>query len=111
MDFSFINTVFNVSITPTLHLTSCVAAKYNISRHLFGVGALGSEQKQLQWYKQAPIYLLAGLTAEMVSGVIWTPMDVAKSRLQRGTEGHNSARRLLTEVYRKEGYRGLFRVS
>jgi len=62
---------------------------------------------------QAPVYLLSGLTAEVVSGVIWTPMDVAKSRLQRGAEDPStgrSAARLLRGVWKKEGWRGIFRV-
>lgn len=63
---------------------------------------------------QAPVYLLSGLTAELVSGVIWTPMDVAKSRLQRGTEDASTGRsavRLLRGVWNREGWRGIFRVS
>jgi hypothetical protein len=66
------------------------------------------------WMYQAPVYLLSGLTAEMISGVIWTPMDVAKSRLQRGAEDPSTGRsavRLLRGVWKREGWRGIFRVS
>jgi len=65
------------------------------------------------WMYQAPVYLLSGLTAELVSGVIWTPMDVAKSRLQRGAEDPSTGRsavRLLRGVWKREGWRGIFRV-
>ena len=63
---------------------------------------------------QAPMYLLSGLTAEAVSGVIWTPMDVAKSRLQKGVEDASigqSAVRILKGVWIRDGWRGVFRVG
>lgn len=69
------------------------------------------DPKAVSWFKQAPIYLLSGLSAEMVSGVIWTPMDVAKGRLQRGGDTHTTARGLLANVWKKEGYQGIFRVG
>jgi hypothetical protein len=84
------------------------ATKITSSRFLLG---RDTKPKDIPWFKQAPIYILAGLTAEMVSGVIWTPMDVAKSRLQRGADKHTTARALLTEVWRKESFKGVFRVS
>jgi hypothetical protein len=38
-------------------------------------------------------------------------MDVIKSRLQKGEDGTNSARVLLSKIWKEEGYRGVFRVS
>lgn len=94
-------------IVTTSILTLFQATKLASSRLLLGYNA---DPKDVPWFKQAPIYLLSGLTAEMVSGVIWTPMDVAKSRLQRGADKHTTARALLADVRRKEGLRGVFRV-
>jgi hypothetical protein len=37
-------------------------------------------------------------------------MDVVKSRLQKGEDGTNSARVLLSRIWKEEGYRGVFRV-
>lgn len=78
--------------------------------------AAASARTTPSWAHQVPVYLLSGLTTELVSGVVWTPMDVAKSRLQRGAEAEagphegRSARRLLLRVWRQEGWRGIFRV-
>jgi len=63
---------------------------------------------------RAPVYLLSGLTAEIVSGIIWTPMDVAKSRLQKGAEDASTGRstvRLLKGVWTRESGRGVCRVG
>ena len=90
------------------YLTKCVpATKLAISRTMFGLDA---DSRSIPWFKSVPIYLASGLTAEMVSGFIWTPMDVAKGRLQRGRDTHTTARALLGDVWNKEGYRGIFRV-
>lgn len=90
-----------------LWIDCLIATKLGLSRLL-----IKHEDKQnVSWFKQAPIYLASGLTAEMISGVIWTPMDVAKSRLQRGRDGYTTARSLLADVWQREGYLGLFRVS
>jgi len=59
--------------------------------------------------KQLPVFLAAGMTAEVASAAIWTPMDVVKSRLQKGEDGTNSARVLIRRIWREEGYRGVFR--
>ncbi|KAG8831215.1 hypothetical protein FRC17_003464 [Serendipita sp. 399] len=91
-----------------VYLTTYDAAKYGISNILLG---RDPDLRTVPWLKQVPIYLASGLTAEMVSGVIWTPMDVAKSRLQRGGEGHTTARSLLKDIWKKEGYRGVWRPS
>jgi hypothetical protein len=37
-------------------------------------------------------------------------MDVVKSRLQKGEDGTNSARVLISRIWKEEGYRGVFRV-
>ena len=84
-----------------------IATKLGLYRQLIQ----HEDNQNVSWFKQAPIYLASGLTAEMISGVIWTPMDVAKSRLQRGRDGYTTARSLLADVWHREGYRGLFRVS
>ncbi|KAG8775162.1 hypothetical protein FRC19_001930 [Serendipita sp. 401] len=89
-----------------VYLTTYDAAKYGMSKLILG---RDPDLRTVPWFKQVPIYLAAGLTAEMVSGVIWTPMDVAKSRLQRGSEGHITARSLLKDVWKREGYRGVWR--
>lgn len=88
------------------YLTTYDATKLGISRMAFGQDA---DSQRIPWFKSAPIYLASGLTAEMVSGIIWTPMDVAKGRLQRGRDKHTTARGLLGDVWKKEGCRGLFR--
>ncbi|PVF93102.1 mitochondrial carrier [Serendipita vermifera] len=89
-----------------VYLTTYDAAKLNMARLL---GCKDQDPKTIPWWKQGPIYLISGLTAEMVSGVIWTPMDVAKSRLQRGKDNHTKARTLLKEIWKMEGYRGVWR--
>lgn len=89
-----------------VYLTTYEAAKLASSRLLLDQNV---DPQQVPWYRQAPIYLMSGLAAEMVSGVIWTPMDVAKSRLQRGADKHTTARSLLADVWKKEGPTGIFR--
>jgi len=44
----------------------------------------------------------------VLSGAIWTPMDVMKARLQKGNEG-TSATKLLKKIWREEGYKGVWR--
>jgi hypothetical protein len=49
--------------------------------------------------------------AEIASGAIWTPLDVLKSRLQKGESGNESrsAIRLLKKIVHEEGVKGVFR--
>ncbi|KAL1921501.1 uncharacterized protein VTP21DRAFT_11217 [Calcarisporiella thermophila] len=61
-------------------------------------------------------HLLAGACAECVSGLVWTPMEVMKNRLQAGGDARageeltrESTRRLAGEIWQKEGVRGFFR--
>jgi len=77
-----------------------IATKLELSRRLIR----HEDNQNVSWLKQAPIYLASGLTAEMISGVIWTPMDVAKTRLQRGRDEYTTARSLLANVWQREGY-------
>ncbi|GAA5859702.1 hypothetical protein JCM8547_006991 [Rhodosporidiobolus lusitaniae] len=58
--------------------------------------------------RQLPVFLAAGTAAELASGAIWTPLDVLKSRLQRGQEG-TSAIALIRKIVREEGWLGLQR--
>jgi len=44
----------------------------------------------------------------VASGAIWTPLDVLKSRLQKGNEG-TSAIALSRKIIKEEGVKGLFR--
>ncbi|GAA5839394.1 hypothetical protein JCM3766R1_004822 [Sporobolomyces carnicolor] len=59
--------------------------------------------------QQLPIFVAAGTAAELASGAIWTPLDVLKSRLQKGNEGTTSALTLSRKIIREEGVKGLFR--
>jgi len=45
----------------------------------------------------------------VASGAIWTPLDVLKSRLQKGNEGTTSALTLSRKIIKEEGVKGLFR--
>jgi hypothetical protein len=97
----------------TSHFNVIGSYSFAIATKLYMAGLLGcrdQDPKTIPWLKQGPIYLMSGLTAEMVSGIIWTPMDVAKSRLQRGKDHHTKARTLLKEIWKTEGYRGVWRV-
>ncbi|GAA5882268.1 hypothetical protein JCM16303_002312 [Sporobolomyces ruberrimus] len=58
--------------------------------------------------QQLPIFVAAGTAAELASGAIWTPLDVLKSRLQKGNEG-TSAIALSRKIIAEEGVKGLFR--
>ncbi|KAG0150253.1 hypothetical protein CROQUDRAFT_73335 [Cronartium quercuum f. sp. fusiforme G11] len=58
--------------------------------------------------QQFPAYMLSGLSAEIVSGWVWTPMEVTKSRLQKGNEG-TSAIKLLKKIAQTEGVSGIWR--
>ncbi|GAA5927359.1 uncharacterized protein JCM15063_005873 [Sporobolomyces koalae] len=58
--------------------------------------------------QQLPIFVAAGTAAELASGAIWTPLDVLKSRLQKGNEG-TSAIALSRKIVQEEGIKGLFR--
>ncbi|GAA5838897.1 hypothetical protein JCM5353_001066 [Sporobolomyces roseus] len=58
--------------------------------------------------QQLPIFVAAGTAAELASGAIWTPLDVLKSRLQKGNEG-TSAIALSRKIIKEEGVKGLFR--
>lgn len=49
------------------------------------------------------------LNHTVASGAIWTPLDVLKSRLQKGNEGTTSALTLSRKIIREEGVKGLFR--
>ncbi|GAA5963811.1 hypothetical protein JCM3765_004025 [Sporobolomyces pararoseus] len=59
--------------------------------------------------QQLPIFVAAGTAAELASGAIWTPLDVLKSRLQKGQEGTTSALVLSRKIIKEEGIKGLFR--
>ncbi|KAF7973963.1 hypothetical protein HWV62_13932 [Athelia sp. TMB] len=86
----------------SIYLSAYEGAKALLSAHF--PAADGSQGLA----RQLPIFLAAGMTAEVASATIWTPMEVVKSRLQRGGEG-NSATMLLKRIWREEGHRGVFR--
>ncbi|KAM0789031.1 hypothetical protein ACM66B_003097 [Microbotryomycetes sp. NB124-2] len=86
---------------------SAYLMSYEVSKRYFGDKLLpaGSNPTILQ---QLPVFMLSGLAAELVSGGIWTPMDVLKSRLQHGAEG-TSAIKLVGKILRQEGIKGLYK--
>lgn len=53
-------------------------------------------------------HLLSGLSAEAVSAVFWTPMEVVKQRAQVGARDTSSAQ-VVRQVWRAEGARAFFR--
>jgi solute carrier family 25 iron transporter 28/37 len=55
-------------------------------------------------------YIAAGTVAELVSSLLWTPLEVVKSRLQISTT-KTDGRLLwqLRDIFRKEGVRGFYR--
>ncbi|GAA96183.1 uncharacterized protein L969DRAFT_84047 [Mixia osmundae IAM 14324] len=57
---------------------------------------------------QLPIFVTAAIMAQLSSAVIWTPLDVLKSRLQAGRDG-TSALNLLVKIYKTEKLRGFYR--
>lgn len=55
-------------------------------------------------------YVISGAVAEIVSSVIWTPMEVVKGRMQiLDSAGPSSTMALVNRIYHKEGIRGFFR--
>ncbi|ORY53238.1 mitochondrial carrier [Rhizoclosmatium globosum] len=58
------------------------------------------------------VHALAGTAAECLSGFLWTPMEVMKSKLQvetTATGGTSATMDLAKRIYREEGMRGFFR--
>ncbi|GAA6035738.1 hypothetical protein JCM8097_005676 [Rhodosporidiobolus ruineniae] len=80
---------------------------YEASKRYFGEKWLPQDREASIW-QQLPIFVAAGTAAELASGAIWTPLDVLKSRLQKGDEG-TSALRLIRKIVREEGWVGLQR--
>ncbi|GAA6024695.1 hypothetical protein JCM11491_003618 [Sporobolomyces phaffii] len=68
-----------------------------------------SKHEKPSLLQQLPIFVAAGTAAELASGMIWTPLDVLKSRLQKGNEGTTSALVLSRKIIQTEGVKGLFR--
>ncbi|KAK6501340.1 hypothetical protein TWF481_009182 [Arthrobotrys musiformis] len=55
-------------------------------------------------------YLLAGITAELASSFVWTPLEVIKSRLQiSSTTQEGKLSENLKDIWRTEGIRGFYR--
>ncbi|KAM0746545.1 mitochondrial carrier [Meredithblackwellia eburnea MCA 4105] len=86
----------------SIYLTSYEASKRFFGKHLL------PESKTPTLMQQIPVFLLAGTAAEITSGLFWTPLEVLKSRLQKG-EKETSTVKLLAKIWREEGYRGVWR--
>ncbi|GAA5864473.1 hypothetical protein JCM1840_000512 [Sporobolomyces johnsonii] len=80
---------------------------YESSKRYFAEQFVSKEEAP-SLLQQLPIFVASGTAAELASGMIWTPLDVLKSRLQKGGEG-TSAIALMRKIVREEGPKGLFR--
>ncbi|BGP15411.1 hypothetical protein JCM10213_005089 [Rhodosporidiobolus nylandii] len=80
---------------------------YEASKRYFGEQWLPKDREATVW-EQLPVFVAAGTASELASGAIWTPLDVLKSRLQKGNEG-TSAIALTRKIVREEGWVGLQR--
>nr|CRX78999.1 hypothetical protein ls5930a1_00070 [Leucosporidium scottii] len=89
------------------NLYAVYLTSYEASKRYFGERFLPRDVKPTL-VQQLPVFVMAGMTAEFLSGAIWTPMDVMKARLQKGNEG-TSATKLLKKIWREEGYKGVWR--
>ncbi|KAK9459130.1 mitochondrial carrier domain-containing protein [Lipomyces oligophaga] len=55
-------------------------------------------------------YLLSGVIAEITSGVLWTPMEVIKGRMQLKSQPERvSVIKVCKQIYKEEKVRGFFR--
>jgi len=88
------------------YLTSYEACKSGFSKYLLKPTPDG---KPPTLPAQLPLIASAALAAELASGLIWTPMDVLKQRLQTGRESTKSAPTLIKRIWKEEGYRGVWR--
>ncbi|KAK4057798.1 hypothetical protein OIO90_001017 [Microbotryomycetes sp. JL221] len=86
---------------------SAYLMSYEVSKRYFGDKLLPREGNATI-LQQLPVFMLSGLAAELVSGGIWTPMDVLKSRLQHGSEG-TSAMKLVGKILKEEGLKGFYK--
>ncbi|GAA5986042.1 hypothetical protein JCM11641_005536 [Rhodosporidiobolus odoratus] len=86
----------------SLYLTT-----YEASKRYFNERWLPRRREPTLW-ERLPVFVAAGTAAELASGAIWTPLDVLKSRLQKGDEG-TSAVQLVRKIVREEGWKGLQR--
>ncbi|ORY78880.1 mitochondrial carrier domain-containing protein [Leucosporidium creatinivorum] len=96
-----------VAIGFSVPALSVYLTSYEASKRYFGERFLPKDNKPTL-VQQLPVFVMAGMTAEFLSGAIWTPMDVMKARLQKGNEG-TSATKLLKKIWREEGYKGVWR--
>ncbi|KAL8290560.1 hypothetical protein RQP46_002818 [Phenoliferia psychrophenolica] len=87
----------------SIYLTSYEGSKRWLAHHLL------PKDRKPTLLQQMPIFILAGGVAEIASGAFWTPLEVLKSRLQKGGEGTTSGTKLLGKIWREEGYRGVWR--
>ncbi|KAJ3063444.1 hypothetical protein HDU98_000767 [Podochytrium sp. JEL0797] len=80
---------------------------YEVSKYNIGMALSTDGQPQ----SNVLVHALAGTIAECFSGVIWTPMEVMKSKLQVETAEvtTNATVELAKKIYREEGMRGFFR--
>ncbi|KJE95644.1 hypothetical protein CAOG_009942 [Capsaspora owczarzaki ATCC 30864] len=82
------------------------AKKYISSQLNAGRGHLASGHEGLA------THLLAGVTAEVVSGLFWTPMEVIKQRLQAAggeLQRYKSSTHAFKTIVAQEGIRGMYR--
>ncbi|GAA6007416.1 hypothetical protein JCM10207_006334 [Rhodosporidiobolus poonsookiae] len=80
---------------------------YEASKRYFSEKWLPQDREASLW-QQLPVFVAAGTASEFASGCIWTPLDVLKSRLQKGREG-TSAIALMRKIVREEGWMGFQR--
>ncbi|KAJ1547818.1 hypothetical protein HK096_010883 [Nowakowskiella sp. JEL0078] len=103
----------------SLYLTTYDQLKNSISNSQFANlfltsgGSRRSEDNMI-------VHALAGASAEIVSGLFWTPMEVIKNKLQisgnltslgivESRREKINARNLAIDIYKKEGLHGFFR--
>ncbi|EEB09525.1 iron ion transporter [Schizosaccharomyces japonicus yFS275] len=54
------------------------------------------------------LYSLCGISAEVISSVMWTPLEVVKARTQIAASG-SGVLRVVRDLYKTEGLRGFYR--
>ena len=84
----------------TVYLATYDRVKHALQRQRAGAGSSGGAGS-------TGIYAVSALCAEAVSGLVWTPLEVVKQRLQVAV--HRSAADAVRHVVRTEGWRGLYR--
>lgn len=71
-------------------------------------------KQTLGFDSKALVHLVSGFLAEVVSGVLWLPIDVTKERMQvKRTAGfsYTGSFNAISAILQSEGWRGLYRGS